>query len=135
MLVRTCAALLVRWVALPLLHVAGLLLVDHTGVAPALQSDLAQRFVLLAEGAVPSSMTILAIAVQQKNVAVEKLLGIVLLSQYLVSAVVSPTTLCPLPSQPNNALPLLSRELWPVLSGAVFAQALTASTWLFLLLI
>ena len=124
-----------RWVALPLLHVAGLLLVDHTGVAPALQSDLAQRFVLLAEGAVPSSMTILAIAVQQKNVAVEKLLGIVLLSQYLVSAVVSPTTLCPLPSQPNNALPLLYRELWSVLSGAVFAQALTASTWLFLLLI
>ena len=100
-----------RWVALPLLHVAGLLLVDHTGVAPALQSDLAQRFVLLAEGAVPSSMTILAIAVQQKNVAVEKLLGIVLLSQYLVSAVVSPTTLCPLPYQPNNALPLLSREI------------------------
>ena len=135
MLVRTCAALLVRWVALPLLHVAGLLLVDHTGVAPALQSDLAQRFVLLAEGAVPSSMTILAIAVQQKNVAVEKLLGIVLLSQYLVSAVVSPTTLCPLPSQPNNALPLLYRELWPVLSSPVFAQALTASTWLFLLLI
>ena len=124
-----------RWVALPLLHVAGLLLVDHTGVAPALQSDLAQRFVLLAEGAVPSSMTILAIAVQQKNVAVEKLLGIVLLSQYLVSAVVSPTTLCPLPSQPSNALPLLSRELWSALSGAVFAQALTASTWLFLLLI
>ena len=124
-----------RWVALPLLHVAGLLLVDHTGVAPALQSDLAQRFVLLAEGAVPSSMTILAIAVQQKNVAVEKLLGIVLLSQYLVSAVVSPTTLCPLPCQPNNALPLLSRELWSVLSGAVAAQALTASTWLFLLLI
>ena len=125
-----------RWVALPLLHVAGLLLVDHTGVAPALQSDLAQRFVLLAEGAVPSSMTILAIAVQQKNVAVEKLLGIVLLSQYLVSAVVSPTTLCPLPYQPNNALPLLLyRELWSVLSGAVFAQALTASTWLFLLLI
>ena len=124
-----------RWVALPLLHVAGLLLVDHTGVAPALQSDLAQRFVLLAEGAVPSSMTILAIAVQQKNVAVEKLLGIVLLSQYLVSAVVSPTTLCPLPSQPNNALPLSYRELWSVLSGAVFAQALTASTWLFLLLI
>ena len=125
-----------RWVALPLLHVAGLLLVDYTGVAPALQSDLAQRFVLLAEGAVPSSMTILAIAVQQKNVAVEKLLGIVLLSQYLVSAVVSPTTLCPLPSQPNNALPLLLyRELWSVLSGAVFAQALTASTWLFLLLI
>ena len=124
-----------RWVALPLLHVAGLLLVDHTGVAPALQSDLAQRFVLLAEGAVPSSMTILAIAVQQKNVAVEKLLGIVLLSQYLVSAVVSPTTLCPLPSQPNDALPLFSRELWSVLSGAVFAQALTASTWLFLLLI
>ena len=115
-----------RWVALPLLHVAGLLLVDHTGVAPALQSDLAQRFVLLAEGAVPSSMTILAIAVQQKNVAVEKLLGIVLLSQYLVSAVVSPTTLCHLFSRVR---------LWPVLSGAVFAQALTASTWLFLLLI
>ena len=118
-------ALLVRWIALPVLHVAGLLLVDHSGVAPALQTDLAQRFVLLAEGAVPSSMTILAIAVQQKNVAVEKLLGIVLLSQYLISAVVSSN---PLPS-------LLACDALPVLSGAVFAQALTASTWLFLLLI
>jgi hypothetical protein len=64
-----------------------MVLLNWSGFSPALATDIAQRFVLLAEGAVPASMTVLAIAVQQRNRDVENLLGIVLLSQYGICAV------------------------------------------------
>lgn len=85
--IASCVVLLVRWLLIPAAHVLGTLLLNWSGFSPALATDIAQRFVLLAEGAVPASMTVLAIAVQQRNRDVENLLGIVLLSQYGICAV------------------------------------------------
>ena len=85
--IASCVVLFVRWMLIPATHILGLLLLNWSGFWPALASDVAQRFVLLAEGAVPASMTVLAIAVQQRNRDVENLLGIVLLSQYGICAV------------------------------------------------
>lgn len=82
----SCAAFLTRWVLIPAVHVLGLWLLTWSGLFSSLDTDLAQRFVILAEGAVPASMTVLAIAVQQGNRDVERQLGIVLLSQYSLSA-------------------------------------------------
>lgn len=82
----SCAAFLARWVFIPVVHVLGLWLLSWSKLFASLETDLAQRFVILAEGAVPASMTVLAIAVQQGNRDVERQLGIVLLSQYGLSA-------------------------------------------------
>ena len=72
---------------IPIIHVLGLWLLTWSGLFSSLETDVAQRFVILSEGAVPASMTVLAIAVQQGNREVEKQLGIVLLSQYSLSAI------------------------------------------------
>eukprot|EP01043_Picozoa_sp_COSAG02_P024974 COSAG02_NODE_1385_length_12954_cov_3.484250_9_plen_557_part_00 len=82
----SCAVFLVRWVLIPAIHVLALWLLSWSGLFSSLETDLVQRFVILAEGAVPASMTVLAIAVQQGNQDVERQLGIVLLSQYGLSA-------------------------------------------------
>ena len=83
----SCAAFLARWMLIPIIHVLGLWLLTWSGLFSSLETDVAQRFVILSEGAVPASMTVLAIAVQQGNREVEKQLGIVLLSQYSLSAI------------------------------------------------
>ncbi len=82
----SCAAFFARWVFIPAVHVLFLWLLSWSRLFSSLETDLAQRFVILAEGAVPASMTVLAIAVQQGNRDVERQLGIVLLSQYSLSA-------------------------------------------------
>jgi hypothetical protein len=81
------AGLLTHYLLLPALHVGLLLLLDAGGgpiFAEALE-DKALRFVHLVEGAVPSSMTVMAIAMTHKNVKVERLLGVVTITQYALS--------------------------------------------------
>ena len=67
--------------------VVAAVLLDTSGGGPlfaAALDDGALRFVHLAEGAVPSSMVVMAIAVSHRNVAVERLLGVVTVTQYAV---------------------------------------------------
>ena len=78
--VMTC-----KWLLMPLLHVFMVLGADSIGgfVSP-MTDNAALRFVVLIEGALPPSMTVLAIAVSSGNKEVERLMGLVLVVQYLI---------------------------------------------------
>lgn len=90
-----CAVTLAKWILMPLVHIGLVVLAASAGgIFVGVKENPVLKFILLCEGALPPSMTILAVAVEQKNKEVEKMMGVVLVVQYLLAPVLLTISSC-----------------------------------------